>query len=144
MKKTEEEKLELLYASFDRDLTPKEEQLLEEYLRDPAVKAEEEALRKTRDMLGKSSWHFGEGFSARVMERLAEEQQKEGVVEMEVTHQYFSLFRRIAAVGVAAIVVLLLSIYLTSGSLNKETVLGMDNLSEDNLVSYLLYEDFSE
>jgi negative regulator of sigma E activity len=144
MKKTKEEKLELLYASFDRDLTPKEEQRLEEYLRDPAVKAEEEALRKTRDMLGKSSWHFGEGFSARVMERLAEEQQKEGVVEMEVTHQYFSLFRRIAAAGVAAIVVLLLSIYLTSGSLNKETVLGMDNLSEDNLVSYLLYEDFSE
>jgi hypothetical protein len=144
MKKTKEEKIELLYASFDRDLTKKEQQELKEYLNDPGMKAEEEALRKTRDMLSKTSWHFREGFSVRVMERLAEEKENEGVVEMEVTYQYFSLFRRIAAAGVAAIAVLLLSIYLTSGSLNKETVLGMDNLSEDNLVSYLLYEDFSE
>jgi hypothetical protein len=144
MEQNDEKKRDLLYASFDRELTEEEQERLEKYLRDPDLKAEEEALRKTRALLGKTSWNFSEGFASRVMQRLEEEQQEQKVVEMEVGNQFLSLFRKIAVASVAAIVVLLLTIYMTSGSISKETVLGMDNLSEDNLVSYLLYEDLSE
>ncbi len=142
--KEQEMKRELLYASFDRDLSPEEKKLLEEYLKDPALKAEEEELREMRGLLGETSWHFDEGFSSRVMQRLSEEKEQTKVVEMENTGQFFSLFRKIAVASIAVIAVLLISIYMTSGSLSKETVLGVDNYSEDNLVSYLLYEDFSE
>ena len=142
--KEQEFKRELLYASFDRDLSSEEKNLLEEYLKDPALKAEEEELREIRSLLGKTSWHFDEGFSSRVMLRLGKEKEKRKVVEMEDTGQFFSLFRKITVASIAAIAILLISIYVTSGSLNKETVLGVDNFSEDNLVSYLLYEDFSE
>ncbi len=142
--KEQEMKRELLYASFDRDLSPEEKKLLEEYLKDPDLKAEEEQLREMRGMLRETSWHFDEGFTSRVMQRLREEKEQTKVVEMENTGQFFSLFRKIAVASIAVIAVLLISIYMTSGSLNKETVLGVDNYSEDNLVSYLLYEDFSE
>jgi len=142
--KEQEMKRELLYASFDRDLSPEEKKLLEEYLKDPDLKAEEEQLREMRGLLRETSWHFDEGFTSRVMQRLREEKEQTKVVEMENTGQFFSLFRKIAVASIAVIAVLLISIYMTSGSLNKETVLGVDNYSEDNLVSYLLYEDFSE
>ena len=142
--KEQEMKRELLYASFDRDLSTEEKRLLEEYLKDPDLKAEEEQLREMRGLLRETSWHFDEGFTSRVMQRLREEKEQTKVVEMENTGQFFSLFRKIAVASIAVIAVLLISIYMTSGSLNKETVLGVDNYSEDNLVSYLLYEDFSE
>ena len=142
--KEQEMKRELLYASFDRDLSPDEKKLLEEYLKDPALKAEEEELREMRGLLNETSWHFDEGFSSRVMQRLRDEKEQTKVVEMDNSGQFFSLFRKIAVASIAAIAILIISIYMTSGSLNKETVLGVDNFSEDNLVSYLLYEDFSE
>ena len=76
------------------------------------------------------------------MHRIKEEGGR--VIEMDVSSQMINLFRKIAMAGVAAIVILLLSIYLTSGTLNKNSVLGVDSFSDDNLVSYLLYEDIGE
>ena len=135
---------ELLYASFDRELTAAERKTLEEGLRDPALKAEEEELKKMRALLGSTSWAFGDGFTERVMGRLVREKEEGKVVAMETGGQFFSLFRKIAAASIAAILILLFSIYMTSGSLSKETVLGVDSFSEENLISYLLYEDFTE
>jgi len=135
---------ELLYASFDRELTAAEQKELQEGLRDPALKAEEEELKKMRALLGSTSWEFGEGFTERVMRRLARDNEGGKVVAMEASGQFFSLFRKIAAASIAAIIILLFSIYMTSGSLSKETVLGVDSFSEENLISYLLYEDFSQ
>jgi anti-sigma factor RsiW len=135
---------ELLYASFDRELTAAEQKELQEGLRDPALKAEEEELKKMRALLGSTSWEFGEGFTERVMGRLARDNEGGKVVAMEASGQFFSLFRKIAAASIAAIIILLFSIYMTSGSLSKETVLGVDSFSEENLISYLLYEDFSQ
>jgi hypothetical protein len=139
-----ERKQELLYASFDRELTAAEQKELQEGLRDPVLKAEEEELKKMRALLGNTSWDFGEGFAERVMERLAREKEGGKVVAMEASGQFLSLFRKIAAASIAAIIILLFTIYMTSGSLSKETVLGVDNFSEENLISYLLYEDFSQ
>ena len=139
-----ERKRELLYASFDRELTAAEQKELQEGLRDPALKAEEEELKKMRALLGSTSWEFGEGFTERVMGRLARDNEGGKVVAMEASGQFFSLFRKIAAASIAAIIILLFSIYMTSGSLSKETVLGVDSFSEENLISYLLYEDFSQ
>ena len=139
-----EKKQDLLYASFDRELSPDEQKRLEKDLAaDPGLQAEKEELEKMRRILGETSWHFDKGFSSRVMQRIHEEKGENKVVEMENTGQFFSIFRKIAVASVAAMIILLISIYLSSGSISKESVLGVDSFSEENLVSYLL-EDFTE
>ena len=136
-------KYELLYASFDRVLSPEEKYFLEEALKeDPMLRKEKEEITEIRTNLKAASFRFKPGFSNRVLEKIREEGNR--VIEMDVPSQLFSLFRKVAITGVAAIIILLLSIYLTSGSLNKSSVLGVDSFSDDNLVSYLLYEDFGE
>ncbi len=132
-----------LYASFDRELTSGQKAELEKALaEDPDLRKEKQDLQEVRSLLKTTSFRFQKGFAGRVMKRIKEEGG--GVVEMDVSSQMINLFRKIAMAGVAAIVILLLSIYLTSGTLNKNSVLGVDSFSDDNLVSYLLYEDIGE
>ncbi len=133
----------LLYASFDRELDEDERRILEKALQDPELRAEADELKNMRRLLADTSWEFGEDFTARVTQRIAQE-EKGKVVEMEPERQFLSVFRKMAIAGVAAVFLLLLSIYFTSGSLSKETIFGTENFSEDELVSYLLYEDFNE
>ncbi len=141
MNKEEREKMmDLLYASFDRKLKKAEQEQLKQALSDPEMEAEAVEIRNMREMLGKTSWDYGDDFAGKVLQRLA----KEKVVEMEPVRQYFTVFRRMALAGVAALMILLISIYFTSGTLDKETLFGVESFSEDNLVSYLLYEDFNE
>ncbi len=137
------EKYELLIASLDRKLTPGEHATLEKALaEDPRLRKEKQELEKTRELLGNTSFRFREGFAGRVMAKIKEERGR--VVALDTTSQMLGLFRKIALAGVAAIAILLLSIYLTSGTLDKNSVLGVDTFSDDNLVSYLLYEDIGE
>ncbi|MCD6202340.1 MAG: hypothetical protein J7K46_11095 [Bacteroidales bacterium] len=134
---------EWLYTSFDRELTSGQKAELEKALAgDPELRKEKQDLLEIRNLLKKTSFRFHEGFAGRVMHRIKEEGGH--VIEMDVSSQMINLFRKIAMAGVAAIVILLLSIYLTSGTLNKNSVLGVDSFSDDNLVSYLLYEDIGE
>jgi hypothetical protein len=51
-------------------------------------------------------------------------------------------FKKIWITGVAAIVLLLLSVYLTEGSFDVFT--GNDLTSDENLISYIIYEDFNK
>jgi len=134
---------EWLYASFDRELTSGQKAKLEKALAgDPELRKEKQDIQEIRSLLKNTSFRFHEGFAGRVMNRIKEEGGH--VIEMDVSSQMINLFRKIAMAGVAAIVILLLSIYLTSGTLNKNSVLGVDSFSDDNLVSYLLYEDVGE
>ncbi|TFH35766.1 MAG: hypothetical protein E4G95_06515 [Bacteroidia bacterium] len=47
-------------------------------------------------------------------------------------------FRRVALTGVAAILVLAVSLLLTQGSLSYDTLLGIDNQVDDSLISLLI------
>lgn len=135
-------KYDLLYASFDRKLTVGERALLNDRLAaDPILRKEKLEIEKIRNRMKGTSFHFKAGFAERVLSKIKDTVP---VIEMDFSIQLVSLFKKIALTGVAAIIILLITIYLTAGSLNKETVVGVDTSSDDNLVSYLLYEDMAE
>ena len=75
---------------------------------------------KVVDILGSHKPEFNTGFTNRVMERIAG-------LETDV----LSIFKWIAFSGVAAIIVLLLTIYLTEGSFNTDAIFGIYNYSEE-------------
>ncbi len=137
-----ERKYDLLYASFDRKLTAGERTLLKELLiADPDLRNEKQEIEEIRNRMKGTSFHFKKGFAERV---LAKVKDAVPVIEVDFSSQLIALFKKLALTGVAAIIILLIAIYLTAGSLNKETVVGVDTSSDDNLVSYLLYEDMAE
>lgn len=71
---------------------------------------------------------FKDGFSDRVIDSIEElgDHQKYSLSE------FTNLFRWIALSGVAAIIVLLISIYTIDGSINLDAVFGIFNFSPDN------------
>jgi hypothetical protein len=131
--------LELLYRSLDGDLEPEEVKMLEEALAqsEELQKEKEEALR-IRELLGAQEYSFSHGFVDAVMDRIGD---KEPIVrEIVPFKELYFVFKRIAIAGAAAIAILLLSIYLSSGSLNLNSLFGVEKLSEDDLITYLLIE----
>lgn len=61
-------------------------------------------------------------------------------IEFNFARDLNRIFMRVAVTGVAAIILLLLSIYLTTGSVSLDSLSGAENYSEDNVISYLLIE----
>jgi hypothetical protein len=57
--------------------------------------------------------------------------------EVEFVKSMNSIFYRIALTGVAAIVLLLISIFLTQGSLSFNSVLGLSNSYDESIVCLL-------
>jgi len=79
---------------------------------------------------------FKEGFSERVMAKL----DKPGIAavrEIDYIRSMNIAFYRIALTGVAAIVLLLISIFLMEGSLSFNSFLGLSGTNDDSIV-YLL------
>ena len=62
------------------------------------------------------------------------------VISVDFTRSFTSMFNRIAVAGVAVIALLVISLYISHGSLNVNTITGVEPVSQDNLVSVLLYE----
>lgn len=82
------------------------------------------------------SYDFGNGFSQRVIERIFS--APEAIVrEIEFVKSMRFIFNRVALTGVAAIILLLISIFLAEGSLSVNSFLGIGNSSDESLV-YLL------
>ncbi len=74
------------------------------------------------------------------MDRLNQSKRANGV-EFNFIRDLNRVFTRVAITGVAAILFLLLSIFLTSGSVSLDSLSGLDAYTEDNVISYLLYEE---
>jgi hypothetical protein len=82
------------------------------------------------------SFEFSEGFTDRVLDRIFTAGMR---VSMQV-ERFKSLnfvFNRIALTGLAAIVVLLLSIYLKEGSLTLNSLLGINDTNAESIVCLL-------
>ena len=82
------------------------------------------------------SYDFSEGFSTRVIEKIF----SAGLVvnrELEFVRNMSSVFYRIAISGVAAIVLLLISIYLMEGSISINSFLGLGDMSDESIVCLL-------
>jgi hypothetical protein len=83
---------------------------------------------------------FRSGFSRRVLARIQDE-RKPLLLKPEFNRSLFSVFKRVAITGVAAIVILLLSLYLSGESFSFDSVTDTEMYSDEDLVSILLYQD---
>jgi len=82
------------------------------------------------------SYSFGAGFQDKVLERIASTGNAI-VREMESVRNLNNIFYRIALSGVAAIVILLISIFMMQGSLSVDAFLGLGSSYDESLL-YLL------
>lgn len=82
------------------------------------------------------SYRFSEGFQDRILERLAAAGNPV-VREIETVRNLNNVFYRIALSGVAAIVILLISIFMVQGSFSVDSFLGLGTGSDESLL-YLL------
>lgn len=143
----EEKMYDLLLRSLDATLLPEETTMLEEALRSsPELRTEKERLLEMRSSISAKHYSFKPNFSSRVMDRL--EAEKHPVVPLTPVsdNSLYKVFVRVAMTAAAAIIILILSIYFTEGKVDMNSLTGIENFSnsDENLVSYLLYEDFNK
>jgi hypothetical protein len=93
---------------------------------DHALDAMQEAL----------AWDFSEGFEERVLARLSNEKSEVGY-EYEFNHNLNLVFYRVAFTAAAAIIFLMLSIFLKEGSLSFDSLLGMSDGYSESIVCLL-------
>ena len=134
----------LLIRSFDEELSPDEKERLEVFLSESSeLRKEKRELLEMRKIISATQYSFGPGFHSKVMDKIAEEKEPL-ILRPEFNKSLFTVFKRVALTGVAAIIILFLSIYLSDDSFSFRSLTGGDTYSDDNLVSYLLYEDVNQ
>lgn len=82
------------------------------------------------------SYSFSDGFRDKVLGRIASAGNTV-IREMESVRNLNNVFYRIALTGVAAIVILLISIFMVQGSLTVDSFLGLGSSYDESLL-YLL------
>jgi hypothetical protein len=99
------ELLELLYLSFDTELTPQQQDELTQALNQyPELRAEQERLIQLRGSLARSASEFKPFFETRVMERIRSE--KPEMVWNLWFDSLWTIFRRVALAGAISAMVL--------------------------------------
>ena len=140
----QKELYDLLLRSFDEELNSSETKKLELNLSGSAeLREEKRRLLEMRKIVSSNQYSFSSGFQEKVMTKVYEEKEPL-ILRPEFNRSLFTVFKRVALTGVAAIIILFLSIYLTDDSFTFNSLTGGDPYSDDNLVSYLLYEDLNQ
>ena len=80
---------------------------------------------------------FSTGFRDKVMKRITGAEVST-LLSADVFSGLDSTFVRIALTGIAAIVILALSIFINQGSLSYDALLGLDSTVDEGLVSLLI------
>jgi hypothetical protein len=94
----------------------------------------EEARRKIEE--AGVTFSFSEGFRERVLNKIG----STGTAvarKVEFVRNLNNVFYRIAIAGAAAVVILLVSMYLLQGSLDFNSFIGVDNSYDDSMISLL-------
>jgi hypothetical protein len=94
----------------------------------------EDIVRKLED--AGVTYSFREGFQERVLDRIFSAAVKVNR-EIEFIRSMNTIFYRIALTGVAAIVILLISIFLMEGSLSFNSFIGLSNNYDESIVCLL-------
>lgn len=118
---------EILRKSFDTELSIEEQELLENTMQtSEELQNEKASLLKMRSLFAKTSFSFSDSFMDDVVE-------KSGIESNEQQHliQFFQIFKRIAITGAAAIIALLISIYVIDGTLSSESLFGISEYSPE-------------
>jgi len=82
------------------------------------------------------SYDFSEGFDNKIINKIF----TTGLVvnrELEFVRNMSSAFYRIALTGVAAIVILIISIFLMEGSVSVNSFLGLGDISDESIICLL-------
>lgn len=115
----------LLLRSYDDNLSPTEKEALEkELLESQDLKNEQVAIESMRKTLGNFTPEFEAGFSDRVMQQVEN-------IDFKTSIPIYSVFKRVALSGAAAIIALLISIYYTDGSLSLDALYGLYEYAPD-------------
>lgn len=82
------------------------------------------------------SYDFSSGFSARVTDKIFSASSTV-IRQVEFVRSMNFAFKRIALTGVAAIVILLLSIFIMEGSFSVNSILGISDSYDESIVCLL-------
>ncbi|MDX9928316.1 MAG: hypothetical protein RBS37_00510 [Bacteroidales bacterium] len=81
-------------------------------------------------------YNFGQGFTGRVMDRISD-----GLTlaarQVDFVSSLNSIFYRVAFAGVAAIIIMLISIFISEGSLTLNAIVGISDTIDENLISLI-------
>jgi len=126
MKKEENKLKKLLYRSFDETLTEREQQHLAEGLEKfPHLQEEKESVASLRNRLSEKRESFSAQFEDKLMDRIRAQAAPINIFSIK------PVFRTVALSGVAAIIVVLISVYFIDGSLSLDSILGINGYSPD-------------
>lgn len=131
--------LELLYQSFDRTLSEKQQKRLDEALKNSEELRQEKnraiKLRKSASDIAKLS--FNPFFAERVLSRIETVQSKNG---LEAFYQSLKVvFRRVAVAGAVVMLVLLLYNFRIGDSLNSDEILYVSDITIEEILDYSLF-----
>ena len=140
----QKELYDLLLRSFDEELNSSDTEKLELNLSGSVeLREEKRKLLEMRKIVSSNQYSFSSGFQEKVMTKVYEEKEPL-ILRPEFNRSLFTVFKRVALTGVAAIIILFLSIYLSDDSFTFNSLTGGEPYSDDNLVSYLLYEEINQ
>lgn len=129
----------LLLASFDRELTSKEQATLDQGLTDfTELQTEKNDLEQLRAMVGEQTYAFKPFFAGRVMHKIERLQHSR---EKGLSGWMVRIFPKVAMSGLAIIILLLASTYLIEGSFSLDTLLGISEVATED-ADYYLIENF--
>lgn len=127
MKKKYNNTKSLLYQSFDTELNEQQQQILNDALQnDSHLKEEKMFISNMRDQLSSLEKDFSPHFESRLMQKLNEEILTQNIFTIKT-----GTFKAIALSGVAAILVVLLSVYFIDGSISLESLMGINGYNPD-------------
>jgi len=132
---------EILLKSFDTELTPQERKMLDGALQhSEELRQKKQEIEQMRALLAGQESSFESGFANRVMEQIETK-----TAAPSKTVEMYSIFKRIAITGIAAIIALLIAIYFIDGSLNMDSVFGLSQYSPDGAeLSVLNLQDYEQ
>jgi anti-sigma factor RsiW len=130
-----EEILDLLYRSFDGDLTADEQQRLEAALSSPELRREKTRLETIRKAIAASRTDsFRPFFAERVMQQIKSAAPER--VEEQTFSQYLShVFRRVVLAGAAVVIAFLIYNVAVSREISLSTALGVPEITMEEVLS---------
>ena len=136
----DKKKLKLLIKSLDKDFSGKEKDQLDEALgRSVSLQEEKRKLEKIQSLLKEQDYSFKPSFVDRVMNKTSQQRNKK-IIFPDFSNGFSLAFKRVVLTGAAAILILLFSVYFSRGSFSFDSLIGADSISEENYVTYILYD----
>jgi hypothetical protein len=82
------------------------------------------------------TYDFGNNFNEAVIDRIYGTRETE-ISEIEFFKSLRFIFNRVALTGIAAIIVLMISIFIAEGSISLDSFLGIGNTYDESMISLL-------